>query len=71
MNDLGIFLNGTVLCRSCNTLCATCNGPNVTDCTTCALVIGRNGLCTDQCEDNGKMLSTYIWMMDGTNFTVG
>ena len=59
VNDLGIFLNGTVLCRSCHELCVTCDGPNVTHCITCAVVMGSNGVCMRTCGDNGMLLHVH------------
>jgi len=45
----GGFADADGICQSCDSRCATCDGPDVSDCLTCAVAQGSNGACVESC----------------------
>ena len=43
----GGFADADGICQSCDSRCATCDGPDVSDCLTCAVAQGSNGACVE------------------------
>ena len=43
------FADADANCQSCDNRCATCDGPDVSDCLTCAVAQGSNGACVESC----------------------